>query len=84
MPVTFLPGDNFPQRARLRLPSVVLLEQVKAGQFVAHPLEVETCDHLSCAAGDADGDGRPDLVVGTYVRGGRAGDGVFVWRNQRK
>jgi hypothetical protein len=85
--VTFLPGAFFPQRRDL--PSILLFEQVARGQFERRVLETEACDHLSCAAGDTDGDGRPDLVVGTLIRGGpTAPDAqapcVTVWRNLGK
>jgi hypothetical protein len=77
----FLPVESFPQRVPQRLESVVLLEQVAPGKFVRHALESQTCDHLACAAGDLDGDGRPELVVGDFVPGGRPGGGVAVWHN---
>jgi hypothetical protein len=79
--VTFLPAALFPQRADLGLDAVVLLEQVRPGQFVRHALEVQACDHLSCAAADVYGSGSPDLVVGNYIRGGRPSDCVTIWRN---
>jgi hypothetical protein len=79
--VTFLPAEFFPQRVSQQLEAVVLLEQVAPGKFIRHALEAETCDYLTCAAGDLDGTGRPDLVIGNYIRGGRPGDSVTIWRN---
>ena len=79
--VSFLPAEYFPQRTPMGLDSVVLLEQVKPGEFVRHSLEREKCDHLTCAAGDLFGTGRADLVVGNYIRGGSRGSSVSVWRN---
>jgi hypothetical protein len=77
----FLTVESFPQRMLQRLESVVLLEQVVPGKFVRHALESQTCDHLACAAGDLDGDGRPELVIGDFVPGGWPGGGVTVWHN---
>jgi hypothetical protein len=79
--VTFLPAEFFPQRAPRELDAVVLLEQVAPGKFVRQTLETRTCDHLTCAAGDLSGSGRPDLVVGDFVRGGPPGAGISIWRN---
>ncbi len=82
--VSFLPAEFFPQRQELRLDAVVLLEQVAPGRFVRHALERETCDHLTCVAGDLYGTGRPDLVVGDFIRGGPPAGGVTIWRNRGK
>ena len=86
--VTFLPGGFFPQRASLALDAVVMLEQVGPGKFERRVLEIESCDHLACAAGDLHGTGRPDLVTGNYFRGGPPGGAapvsVTVWRNGGK
>ena len=77
----FLPSESFPQRVSQRLESVVLLEQVAPGKFVRHALERETCDHLTCAASDLDGDGKPELVTGNFVPGSRPGTAVTIWHN---
>ena len=71
----------FPKRGEKRLDAIGLLEQVEPGKWVRHALEVEACDHLTCAAGDLAGAGRPDLVIGNYIRGDKPGSGVTVWRN---
>ena len=77
----FLLVESFSQRVPQRLEAVVLLEQVAPGKFVHDALESHTCDHQACAAGDLDGDGRPELVIGDFVPGGRPGGGVTVWHN---
>jgi hypothetical protein len=83
--VSFLPAGNFPQRAEKGLASVVLLSQDEPGKFVRHSLEVEHCDHLTCAAGSWARSGPlPGLVIGNYVRGGRPAPAVSLWKNLGK
>jgi tetratricopeptide (TPR) repeat protein/cytochrome c5 len=81
--VSFLPKLEFPERERLRLPSVALFEQTAKGEFAMHVLEAGACDHFSCEAGDWDGDGKIDLAVGNYSwkRSQAFGDAAMLWRN---
>ena len=81
--VTLLPELLFPEREKLRLPSVVLFEQQAKMQFVTHVLETGTCDHFSCATGDWDNNGRPDFVTGNFAWDGSQpmADAATLWRN---
>jgi hypothetical protein len=82
--VSFLPAEGFPQRDKLNLASVIMLEQTEPGRFVCHTLETVSCDHVTCVAGDLFGSGRPDLVTGTFTSGGKAGHSVEIWKNLGK
>jgi hypothetical protein len=84
--VAFLPAEEFPQAKAAGAEAVQILEQVAPGRFERHVLEVGSCDHLTCTAGDVFGDGRVHLVVGNFfmtpARG--RGDLVTVWKNLGK
>jgi hypothetical protein len=84
--VSFLPRLEFPEREQLRLPSLLLLEQTARGRFSAHVLETGACDHFTCAAGDWDGDGWPDLAVGNFSwkRSQAMSDAAVLWKNLGK
>jgi hypothetical protein len=78
---SFLPPDGFPQRSKLDLDAVIVLEQTAPGRFVRHRLETATCDHPSCVVGDVFGSGRPDLVVGNFTE--NASDRIVTfWKNE--
>jgi hypothetical protein len=79
--VSFLARDHFPQRASLKLDAMILLEQVGKGNYVRHALETITCDHFTCAVGDLYGDGKAQLVTGSFglSRQHAIADAVTLW-----
>jgi hypothetical protein len=78
--VSFLPRGRFPEQADLD--SIILLEQVRPGEFVRHTIERGNSCHVTCAAGDLSGDGRIGFVAGTFTWAESAADSVTVWRNR--
>jgi hypothetical protein len=80
--VSFLPGELFPERDKMRLESVVLFEQAAPDRWVRYPLETVSCDHYTCAAGDVFGDNRTHLVTGSfsYKTHHEPGDAVTIWK----
>ena len=64
--VSYLPLEEFPERERMNLDSVLWLEQKEKGRFVRRPLEFQSCDHLTCAAVRLDDKSLPSLVVGNF------------------
>jgi hypothetical protein len=81
--VSYLPAEEFRQREELRLDSVILLEQTAPGKFVRYSLETGSCDHVTCAAGDWNGDGKIHLAIGnlTLTSANRTTDSVTLWKN---
>jgi FG-GAP-like repeat len=81
--VSYLPFEEFPERAELKLDSVILLHQTAPGRFERYSLEKEKCDHVTCAAGDWNGDGKLHLVTGnlTLTSANTINDAVTLWKN---
>ena len=51
------------------------------GVFAYHSLEKETCDHVTCAAGDVFGSGRQDIVTGPFSNAA-IDHAITIWKNQ--
>jgi hypothetical protein len=81
---SFLPAEVFPQRKELGLDSVIVLEQTAPGQFVRHSLETVTCDHVTCAAGAWNGDGKVHLVLGNFCISEKhvIDSSITLWKNR--
>lgn len=82
--VSFLPEEYFPQRKGLNLASVRLLEQTAPGKFMPHSLQTIHCDHLTCALGDLEGNGKVDLVIGNFIKATPEADAIEIWKNLGK
>ncbi|HUG19830.1 MAG TPA: FG-GAP-like repeat-containing protein [Planctomycetaceae bacterium] len=60
----FTPTDVQSGTSKLRLPSLLWLEQQPDRRFVRHVLEVDRLTHLSLTVADLDGDGRNEILLG--------------------
>ena len=65
------------------LPALVWLEQTKRGVFVRHTIEMGFPRHATLDAGDINGDGAIDIVVGNFSIDKPMTGWVDVWMNQR-
>lgn len=71
-------GETEARGPRLRLPSLVWLEQTAGGRFQRHTIEIGG-HHVTLDAADYDLDGDVDIVVGNFRA--RNDAWVDVWEN---
>src|SRR5262249_30215945 len=73
--------SNYPDE---KIDSVIYLEQTGRGAFTARSLEQGRCNHLTCCAGDLDGNGRIGLLIGNHYfrQDGSHAPAVEIWQNE--
>ena len=58
--------------------SICWWDQKENLEFVRHSIEMDNCSHATCTAGDVNGDGRVDLIVGDWFAENRSAFHVFL------
>ncbi|MFP6768879.1 MAG: VCBS repeat-containing protein, partial [Planctomycetaceae bacterium] len=76
-------GDRDTLLQRLKVPSILWIEQVHPGKFRPRALESHLCNHPTLTVGDADGDGDVDIFVGNNTKS-RSSSPVEFWKNTRR
>ncbi|HCK54089.1 MAG TPA: hypothetical protein DIC23_12795 [Planctomycetaceae bacterium] len=66
--------------ARLKVPSLMWIEQTAAGSFTPHTLESHLCNHPTLSLGDVDNDGDIDIAVGNNTSSASTSP-VDIWIN---
>jgi hypothetical protein len=81
--VSFLPVEAFPQRQKLNLDALLLLERTGSVDFARHTLAAGACDAVCCAVGDVYGSGRNDIVTGLFSST-KSAHNATIWKNLGK